>query len=75
MAKKTKSEVLQKLKSDLKAGELGCAYIFYGEESYLREFYLGEIRKQLVPAGFEDFNYHKRREQSFDRQGHKALFN
>jgi len=60
MAKKaTRSEALQKLKSDLKSGELGCAYIFHGEESYLREFYLGELRNQLIPAGFEDFNYHK----------------
>jgi DNA polymerase-3 subunit delta len=60
MAKKsTKSEALQKLKSDLKSGTLGCAYIFHGEESYLREYYLGEIRKQLIPSGFEDFNYHK----------------
>lgn len=48
----------QKLKSDLKEGALGCAYLFYGEESYLREYYLGEVRKALVPAGFESFNYH-----------------
>ena len=58
-AKKTKNEAFQKLKDDLKAGIPGCAYIFYGEESYLREFYLGELRKQLVPGGFEEFNYHK----------------
>ena len=56
----TKSnEAFQKLKADLAGGELGCAYIFHGEESYLREYYLGELRKQLVPAGFEEFNYHK----------------
>lgn len=48
----------QKLKSDLKEGALGCAYLFYGEESYLREYYLGEVRKALVPVGFESFNYH-----------------
>ena len=36
----------------------GNAYLFYGEESYLREYYLGEIRKRLIPAGFEEFNYH-----------------
>lgn len=53
------NEAFQKLKNDLSAGTLGCAYIFYGEESYLREYYLGELRKTLVPAGFEDFNYHK----------------
>lgn len=60
-AKKTtkSSEAFQKLKADLKEANLGCAYLFYGEESYLREYYLGEVRKQLIPAGFEEFNYHK----------------
>ena len=37
---------------------LGCAYLFYGEESYLREYYLGEVRKALISPGFEEFNYH-----------------
>ena len=49
---------MQKLKADLSAGTIGGAYIFYGEESYLREYYLGELRKKLVPQGFETFNYH-----------------
>ena len=53
------NEAYQKFKTDLSAGEVGCAYIFYGEESYLREYYLGELRKKLVPAGFEEFNYHR----------------
>lgn len=53
------NEAFQKLKNDLSEGTLGCAYIFYGEESYLREYYLGELRKALVPAGFEEFNYHR----------------
>ncbi|MDD3347137.1 DNA polymerase III subunit delta [Oscillibacter sp.] len=52
------NEAFQKLKADLSAGTPGCAYLFYGEESYLREYYLGELRKGLVPAGFEEFNYH-----------------
>ena len=47
------------LRADLAAGTLGTAYIFHGEESYLREYYLGEMRRQLVPAGFEEFNYHR----------------
>ena len=55
--KKT-NETFQKLKKDIAAETLGCAYIFYGEESYLREYYLGELRKKLIPAGFEEFNYH-----------------
>ena len=53
------NEAYQKFKADLSAGEVGCAYIFYGEESYLREYYLGELRKNLVPDGFEEFNYHR----------------
>ena len=53
------SGAFDKFKADLKEGTLGCAYIFYGEESYLREYYLEEVRKLLIPAGFEEFNYHK----------------
>ena len=60
MAKKAEKSgaAFRKLKEDLAAGTLGNAYIFHGEESYLREFYLGEMRKALIPAGFEEFNYH-----------------
>ena len=41
-AKKTSkaNEAFQKLKNDLAAGTAGNAYIFYGEETYLREYYL-----------------------------------
>ena len=57
---KTKSnESFEKLKRDLKAGTAGCGYLFYGPESYLLEYYLGQLRKTLVPAGFEEFNYHR----------------
>ena len=49
---------LAKLKEALASGALGTAYIFHGEESYLREFYLSEMKKQLV-GGFESFNYHR----------------
>ena len=58
--KTTKSnEAYQKLKADLASGSIGCAYIFHGEESYLREHYLTELRNKLIPAGFEEFNYHR----------------
>lgn len=57
--KSTKSdEEFRALKADLAAGTVGNVYIFYGEESYLREYYLVELRKQLIPAGFQEFNYH-----------------
>lgn len=47
------------LKKDLSAGTLGTAYVFWGEETYLREYYLSQVVKKLVPAGFEEFNYHR----------------
>lgn len=49
---------LGKLKDALATGELGTVYIFHGEESYLREYYLSEMKKHLV-AGFESFNFHR----------------
>jgi len=49
---------LTQLKAALAEGQLGNVYVFYGEESYLREFYLSEMKKNLV-AGFESFNFHK----------------
>ena len=61
--KKTKATkataAYDKLRTDLKAGTPGNAYIFYGEEIYLRERYVEELRQLLVPAGFEEFNYHR----------------
>ena len=38
---------LKKLKQDLKEGAVGQLYVFHGEESYLRDFYLGQLRKKL----------------------------
>ena len=57
--KKTPDKGYQKLKADLNGGEIGQVYLFCGEESYLREHYLGELKKRLVPEGFEEFNYHR----------------
>ena len=57
--KSKSNEAFEKLKRDLKAGTAGSGYLFYGEESYLREYYLGVLRKTLVPAEFEEFNYHR----------------
>jgi len=62
MAKKTQGAddgAFRKLKQDLSAGTPGTAYLLYGEESYLREYYLGELKKCLVPPGAEEFNFHR----------------
>jgi len=57
--KKAPDKGFQQLKTDLEAGAPGNLYVFCGEESYLREYYLGELRRVLVPAGFEEFNDHR----------------
>ena len=55
---KTDNTAMKALKQDLKNGTLGRLYVFHGEETYLREFYLGELKKALIPAGLEEFNLH-----------------
>jgi DNA polymerase-3 subunit delta len=55
---KTDSGAYQKLKDDLAAGQPGQLYFFFGEEDYLRDYYLGKLKELLVPAGLEDFNFH-----------------
>lgn len=55
----TSNAGFERLRTDLKAGQLSNIYIFYGEEAYLRERYLEEIKRYLVTEGFEEFNYHR----------------
>ena len=57
---------LQQLKKQLKENALGNLYVFHGEEAYLRDHYLGQMKKRLLPAGMEDFNYHVINEKEFD---------
>ena len=54
-----KSGAFSKFKSDLSAGTLSRAYIFYGEEAYLREHYLKQLRETLIDETFSAFNYHR----------------
>ncbi len=49
---------LQQLKKDLAENRLGNLYLFYGEEDYLRDFYLAQIQKKLLPPGTAIFNLH-----------------
>lgn len=53
------------LKKDLAAGQLGRLYILHGEETYLRDFYLGKMKEQLLGGGMADFNLHVIPEQDF----------
>ncbi len=49
----------QQLKEQIKAGSYSNAYLIYGEESYLKEYYILQLRKKLVDPAFEAFNLHK----------------
>lgn len=56
MAGKKEQTAFQKLKADLASGQLEPLYVFYGEESYLKEYYRDEIIKRVSNDGFADFN-------------------
>lgn len=60
MAVKSKTDhtAYKKLKADLSAGTLGRLYVLHGEEVYLRDFYLGRMKEQLVGQGMGEFNLH-----------------
>lgn len=58
----------QKIKADLAANTPAGVYIFYGEETYLREHYLRQLQKTLIPTGFEEFNLHRLSGKSLSMQ-------
>ena len=67
MAKRTAApNGLQELKFQLKNKDLGRLYIFHGEEVFLLNHYLGQMRKQLLDPLTESFNYHRLNNETFD---------
>lgn len=54
MAKIGESE----LRKQIKSGEYKNAYLIYGDETFLKEFYVSQIRKNTVEKTFESFNLH-----------------
>lgn len=59
MAVKTATAGLDRLRQSLKDGAPDNVYIFHGEETYLRRYYLEELQKLLIPADFAEFNFHR----------------
>lgn len=57
---------LQELKMRLKNKDLGRLYFFHGEEVFLLQHYLGQIKKQLLDPLTESFNFHKLNNETFD---------
>ena len=57
-----KADTVRAFRAALASGDpnaVGRVYVFHGEETWLRDFYLGELRKLLVPEAFSAFNYHR----------------
>ena len=47
------------LKVQIKNGDILNAYLIYGEESYLKEHYISQLKKKIVDPTFESFNLHQ----------------
>ena len=59
VAKKTAAnDGYRQLRADLAADTIGSFYLLHGEETYLRDFYLGKMKDKLIPEGMESFNHH-----------------
>ena len=54
--KKKTNDDLIKLKKQLKEGRLSPLYLFFGEEEYLRETYVGRVADMVPDGGFPEFN-------------------
>lgn len=48
----------QQLRKQIKENSFENAYLIYGEESYLKEYYVSQMREKIVDKTFESFNYH-----------------
>lgn len=46
-------------KNEIDSGQIAPAYVLHGEESYLRDYCLRELKRALVPEGLDAFNYRR----------------
>ena len=47
------------LKEQIKGNHFSNSYLIYGEESYLKEHYISQLKKKIVDPTFESFNLHQ----------------
>ena len=67
MAKKQeKDSSIQELKLQLKNKDIGRLYFFHGEETFLLNHYLNQMKKQILDPLTESFNYHRLTNETFD---------
>ncbi|MBO5892107.1 MAG: DNA polymerase III subunit delta [Oscillospiraceae bacterium] len=69
MAKKEDAGLaLQQLKADLRAKSVNRLYFFCGEEVFLLQHYLQQMKKLLIDELTESFNYHRLNNENFTVQ-------
>ena len=67
MAKKPQTDgALQSLKAALRNKQIHRLYFFYGEETFLMNYYLDSIKKLLLEPVTEAFNFHRFTNENFD---------
>nr|MBQ8244686.1 DNA polymerase III subunit delta [Oscillospiraceae bacterium] len=70
MAKKqTAPGGVQELKTAIKNKCLGRLYFLHGEETFLLNHYLGQMKKITLDALTESFNFHRLNSETFDIRG------
>ncbi len=58
----------QQLKADIRAKSVESLYFFHGEEVFLLQHYLQQIKKLLIEELTESFNYHRLNSENFTVQ-------
>ncbi len=71
--KKVDDAAYRELKKELAEERIGNLYIFHGEETYLRDHYMGKIKEVLLTGGLDDFNYHLLPAREFSLQRLREL--
>ena len=68
MAKQQEENRLPELKAAIRNKTPGQLYVFHGEERFLLQHYLNQLRKVVVDELTESFNYHRFTNETFDLQ-------
>lgn len=66
---------LQQFKAELKAKRPERMYVLYGEEEYLKSFYLEQLKKILLDGPAAEFNYHRFTQENFNVNDFEAAVN
>ena len=66
MAKQQEQDQLQKMKTAIHAGQPDRLYVFHGEEMFLLNHYLEQLRKSILDSLTESFNFHRFTNETFE---------